>query len=56
MSAEERKRVRETLLKYTKAAAWEAQCIRDNGETDFGYLRAHLRGYIFSKYMSAISL
>lgn len=51
MSAEERKRVRETLLKYTKAAAWEARCIRERGESDFGYLRAHLRGYILSKYM-----
>ena len=51
MSAEERKRVRETLLKYTKAAAWEAWCIRERGDMDFGYLRAHLRGYILSKYM-----
>ena len=51
MSAEERKRVRETLLKYTKAAAWEAACIRDRGMADYGYLRAHLRGYIFNKYM-----
>ena len=51
MSAEDRKRVRETLQKYTKAAAWEARCIRERGGTDFGYLRAHLRGYIFNKYM-----
>ena len=49
--ASERKQVREVLLKYAKAAAWEARCIRDSGETDFGYLRAHLRGYILSKYM-----
>ena len=39
------------LKRYTKAAAWEAQCIRETGETDFGYLRTHLRGYIFNKYM-----
>ena len=51
MSAADRKRVREALLKYTRAAAWEARCIREYGETDFGYLRSHLRGYIFSKYM-----
>ena len=51
MSAADRKQVREVLLKYTKAAAWEARCIRENGETDFGYLRAHLRGYILGKYM-----
>ena len=51
MSAEERKQIRQTLLKYTKAAAWEARCIRERGDTDFGYLRAHLRGYILSKYM-----
>ena len=43
--------MRELLLKYAKAAAWEARCIRDGGRTDFGYLRAHLRGYILSKYM-----
>ncbi len=49
--AAERKRVRETLLKYTKAAAWEARCIRAEDPADFGYVRAHLRGYIFSKYM-----
>ena len=49
--AADRKQVREVLLKYAKAAAWEARCVRENGETDFGYLRAHLRGYIFSKYM-----
>ncbi len=39
------------LKRYTKAAAWEARCIRETGETDFGYLRAHLRGYILNKYM-----
>ena len=49
--AAERKQVREVLLRYAKAAAWEARCIRERGETDFGYLRAHLRGYILSKYM-----
>ena len=49
--AADRKQVREALLKYIKASAWEARCIRERGEADFGYLRAHLRGYIFSKYM-----
>ena len=51
MSAADRKKVREAIQKYTKAAAWEARCIRDSGVTDYGYLRAHLRGYIFSKYV-----
>ncbi len=51
MSAADRKRVRDALLRYTKAAAWEARCIRENSPSDFGYLRAHLRGYILSKYM-----
>ena len=50
-AAADRKRVRETLLKYTKAAAWEARCIRENDPADYGYIRAHLRGYVFSKYM-----
>ena len=49
--AADRKQIREVLLKYTKAAAWEARCIRERGEADFGYLRAHLRGYILGKYM-----
>ena len=51
MSAADRKRVREALLQYTKAAAWEASCIRENRPPDFGYVRAHLRGYILGKYM-----
>ena len=51
MSAADRKRVHETLKRYTKAAAWEAQCIRECCPADFGYVRAHLRGYIYSKYM-----
>ena len=51
MSAADRKKVREAIQKYTKAVAWEAKCIRDNSPPDYGYLRAHLRGYIFSKYM-----
>ncbi len=51
MSAADRKTVREAIRKYTKAAAWEARCIRENSPADFGYVRAHLRGYIFSKYM-----
>ena len=51
MSAADRKRVRETLQKYARAAAWEARCIRENSPADFGYVRAHLRGYIFGKYM-----
>ena len=51
MSAADRKKVREAIQKYTKAAAWEARCIRENSPADFGYVRAHLRGYIFSKYM-----
>ena len=51
MSAADRKKVREAIQKYTKAAAWEAKCIRENSPPDYGYLRAHLRGYIFSKYM-----
>ena len=51
MSAADRKRVRETIRKYAEAAAWEAGCIRENRPPDFGYVRAHLRGYILSKYM-----
>ncbi|MBR3555099.1 MAG: hypothetical protein IKN89_04240 [Oscillospiraceae bacterium] len=51
MSAADRKKVREAIQKYTKAAAWEAKCIRENDPPDYGYVRAHLRGYIFSKYM-----
>ena len=51
MSAADRKGVREAIQKYTKAAAWEARCIRADCPADFGYVRAHLRGYIFSKYM-----
>ena len=51
MSAADRGRVRETLQRYTKAAAWEARCIRANGPSDFGFVRAHLRGYILAKYM-----
>ena len=51
MSTADRKRVREAIQRYTKAAAWEARCIRDNSPADFGYVRAHLRGYIFGKYM-----
>ena len=51
MSAADRKKVREAIQKYTKAAAWEAKCIRENDPPDYGFLRAHLRGYIFSKYM-----
>ncbi len=43
--------MREVLRQYIKAAAWEARCIRENSPPDFGYLRAHLRGYICSKYM-----
>ena len=43
--------MRDALRKYTEAAAWEAGCIRDNDPPDLGYVRAHLRGYIFSKYM-----
>ena len=51
MSAADRKKVRDVLRKYTEAAAWEARCIRENDPPDLGYVRAHLRGYIFSKYM-----
>ncbi len=51
MSAADRKQVREAIRKYTAAAAWEAGCIRENRPADFGYVRAHLRGYILSKYM-----
>ena len=51
MSAADRKKVRDVLRKYTEAAAWEARCIRENDPLDLGYVRAHLRGYIFSKYM-----
>ena len=51
MSAADRKQVRETLQRYTKAAAWEARCIRACSPPDFGFVRAHLRGYIFSKYL-----
>ena len=51
MSAADRRRVRETLQRYTKAAAWEARCIRANSPPDFGFVRAHLRGYILAKYM-----
>ena len=51
MSAADRKKVREAIQKYTKAAAWEAKCIRENDPPDYGFLRAHLRGYIYSKYM-----
>lgn len=51
MSAADRKKVREAIQKYTKAAAWEAKCILENDPPDYGYLRAHLRGYILSKYM-----
>ena len=51
MSAEDRKRVRETLQRYVKAAAWETKCIRANRPPDFGFVRAHLRGYILAKYM-----
>lgn len=51
MSAADRQRVRETLKRYTKAAAWEARCIRANSPPDFGFVRAHLRGYILAKYM-----
>ena len=43
--------MRDALRKYTEAAAWEARCIRENDPPDLGYVRAHLRGYIFSKYM-----
>ena len=43
--------MRDVLRKYTEAADWEARCIRENDPPDLGYVRAHLRGYIFSKYM-----
>ena len=51
MSAADRRRVREAIQRYTKLAAWEARCIRENDPADYGYIRAHLRGYVFSKYM-----
>jgi hypothetical protein len=51
LSAADRKRVREAIRKYAKAAAWEARCIRENDPPEYGYVRAHLRGYILSKYM-----
>lgn len=51
MSTADRRRVRETLQRYTKAAAWEARCIRAGNPPDFGFIRAHLRGYILAKYM-----
>ncbi len=51
MSAQDRKRVLETLKRYTAAAAAEAKYIRESDPPEFGYIRAHLRGYIFGKYM-----
>ena len=51
MSTADRKKVREAIQRYAKSAAWEAKCIRENDPADLGYVRAHLRGYIFSKYM-----
>ena len=51
MSASDRKRVLETLKRYSAAAAREARCISNCDPPEFGYVRAHLRGYIFSKYM-----